>query len=98
MTDRLGVRSQAAVGKVMSAEDAAALIVSGSTIRMSGFTGAGYPKAVPGGAGERIAEMHARGGHFTVDVWTGASTAPELDGRWRRPTGSICGCRTSPTR
>jgi succinyl-CoA:acetate CoA-transferase len=66
--------------KVMSAEDAAALITSGSTIGMSGFTGAGYPKAVPGALAQRITEMHARGGHFTVDVWTGASTAPELDG------------------
>ena len=33
--------------KVMSAEAAAALIPNGSVVGMSGFTGAGYPKAVP---------------------------------------------------
>jgi succinyl-CoA:acetate CoA-transferase len=33
--------------KVMSAERAASLITSGSTVGMSGFTGSGYPKAVP---------------------------------------------------
>jgi succinyl-CoA:acetate CoA-transferase len=74
------VHSRTFADKVMSAEDAAALITSGSTIGMSGFTGAGYPKAVPSALAQRITELHARGGHFTVDVWTGASTAPELDG------------------
>ena len=33
--------------KVMSAEAAAALIPNGAVVGMSGFTGAGYPKAVP---------------------------------------------------
>ena len=33
--------------KVMSAADAARLIPNGAVIGMSGFTGAGYPKAVP---------------------------------------------------
>ena len=33
--------------RVMSAEEAAALIQSGTRIGMSGFTGSGYPKAVP---------------------------------------------------
>ena len=33
--------------KVMSAESAASLITSGSTVGMSGFTGSGYPKAAP---------------------------------------------------
>jgi len=32
--------------KIMSAHDAAALIESGATVGMSGFTGSGYPKAV----------------------------------------------------
>jgi len=34
-------------GKIMSADEAAALIVSGDNVGMSGFTGSGYPKAVP---------------------------------------------------
>ena len=33
--------------KIMSAETAASLIQSGDQIGMSGFTGSGYPKAVP---------------------------------------------------
>ncbi|MDO4768920.1 MAG: propionyl-CoA--succinate CoA transferase, partial [Brachymonas sp.] len=33
--------------KIMSAEAAAALIMPGDVIGMSGFTGSGYPKAVP---------------------------------------------------
>jgi len=47
---------------------------------MSGFTGAGYPKAVPGALARRIEAAHRAGEPFQVDVWTGASTAPELDG------------------
>jgi succinyl-CoA:acetate CoA-transferase len=66
--------------KVMSAESAALLITSGSTVGMSGFTGAGYPKALPVALAARIAAEHAAGHQFRVRVWTGASTGPELDG------------------
>ena len=66
--------------KVMSADDAAALIHNGDNIGFSGFTGAGYPKAVPGALATRIKAAHARGDEFRVGVYTGASTAPELDG------------------
>lgn len=49
---------------------------------MSGFTGAGYPKAVPGALAERIRVHNAAGGQpFRINVLTGASTAPELDGK-----------------
>jgi succinyl-CoA:acetate CoA-transferase len=74
------IRSRAFAAKVMSADEAAGLIPAGATIGMSGFTGAGYPKAVPGALARRIAEASTRGERFTVSVWTGASTAPELDG------------------
>ena len=47
---------------------------------MSGFTGAGYPKEAPLALADRMNEAHARGEIFRVAVWTGASTAPELDG------------------
>jgi succinyl-CoA:acetate CoA-transferase len=70
----------AALRKVMSADEAAALISPGAHIGMSGFTGAGYPKAVPAALVSRIADARAEGDPFTVGVWTGASTAPELDG------------------
>src|SRR5664280_876184 len=66
--------------KVMSADDAAALIHNGDNIGFSGFTGAGYPKVVPGALATRIKAAHARGDEFRIGVYTGASTAPELDG------------------
>ncbi len=78
MADR--IQSLDLAGKVMTADEAAALIVNGSTIGMSGFTGSGYPKEVPQALARRIGEAHGRGEPFTVSVWTGASTGPDLDG------------------
>jgi succinyl-CoA:acetate CoA-transferase len=66
--------------KVVPAHAAAALIQPGWTVGMSGFTGAGYPKQVPLALAERISEANAAGARFRINVWTGASTAPELDG------------------
>jgi succinyl-CoA:acetate CoA-transferase len=71
-------------GLVMSGEEAAALIEPGSQIGMSGFTGSGYPKAVPMALARRVAEAHLRGEKFKVNVFTGASTGPELDGMLAR--------------
>ena len=73
--------------KVMSAEAAAAFIASGSTVGMSGFTGSGYPKAVPLALAARIEAEHAAGNPFRVRVWTGASTGPELDGALAKADG-----------
>ena len=66
--------------RVMSADEAAALIPAGANVGMSGFTGAGYPKAVPLALARRIEALHAQGKPFKIGLWTGASTAPELDG------------------
>jgi succinyl-CoA:acetate CoA-transferase len=66
--------------RIMSATQAAALIRSGNQVGMSGFTGSGYPKAVPIELARRIAEANLRGQKFQVSVFTGASTGPELDG------------------
>ena len=73
--------------KVMSAAEAAALIEPGSNIGMSGFTGAGYPKALPEALAARIEAEHAAGHPFRVSVWTGASTAAELDGALAKVNG-----------
>ena len=70
--------------RVMSAQDAAALDAPNSRIGMSGFTAAGYPKAVPVALAARIEAAHARGERFAVQVWSGASTGPELDGALAR--------------
>ena len=66
--------------KCMSAEEAARLIPDGANVGMSGFTGAGHPKAVPGALAAHILAAHQAGKRFQIGVWTGASTAPELDG------------------
>src|SRR3712207_2379264 len=66
--------------RVVSAEEAAAHIRHGDTVGMSGFTGAGYPKQVPQALAGRITAAHDAGEPFRVNIWTGASTAPELDG------------------
>jgi succinyl-CoA:acetate CoA-transferase len=66
--------------KIMSAQQAAQLIPPGATVGMSGFTGSGHPKVVPGALEQRIAAFHQAGREFKINLWTGASTAPELDG------------------
>jgi len=76
--DRIASRSLR--DRVMSAEEAAALIPRAVNVGMSGFTGAGYPKAVPLALAKRILDSNLRGEKFRISVWTGASTAPELDG------------------
>ena len=66
--------------KVTSADQAAGFIDDRMTVGMSGFTGSGYPKAVPLALARRIAGERAAGRDLRVKVWTGASTGPELDG------------------
>jgi len=73
--------------KLMSPDDAASLIRHGDTIGMSGFTVSGYPKAVPQALAAHISQSHAAGREFRVNVWTGASTGPELDGALAQADG-----------
>ncbi len=87
MTDVSRIRHRGALAKVMTAEEAATLITPGDRVGMSGFTGAGHPKAVPGALVGRMASAAENGDHFAVGVWTGASTAPELDGALARVDG-----------
>ncbi len=85
MSNRIAHAGLAAKGR--SAQEAAALISDGMTVGMSGFTGSGYPKAVPLALAERITAAHAAGEHFQVRIWTGASTGPELDGALAQADG-----------
>ncbi len=73
--------------KLMSAEQAAALIQPGWNVGMSGFTGAGYPKAVPLALARHMEASRAAGKPFRIGLWTGASTAPELDGALAKVDG-----------
>ncbi|MCT1695625.1 acetyl-CoA hydrolase/transferase family protein [Corynebacterium sanguinis] len=78
MTERIanaGLRD-----KVMSAEEAVQFVNHGDKVGMSGFTGAGYPKALPGAIAQKAKEAHDKGQGYAIDLFTGASTAPECDG------------------
>ncbi|MDF2564254.1 MAG: succinate CoA transferase [Massilibacillus sp.] len=69
------VRNKQLHAKIVSAEEAAAFIKPNMNIGTSGFTPAGYPKAVPLALAARM-----KNEPFTVNLWTGASVGKELDG------------------
>ena len=74
------IRHAALRSKIMTANEAAEFVHDGMLVGMSGFTGAGYPKALPTAIAERAQAIHAEGKPFQISVITGASTAPECDG------------------
>jgi succinyl-CoA:acetate CoA-transferase len=86
-TNSSRVLNSALAAKIMSVEEATNFIKPGDQIGVSGFTGSGYPKAVPVELAHRISAAHARGEKFDVSVFTGASTGPELDGELARSGG-----------
>ena len=69
---RLGLKQL--TDKIVSAEEAAALISNGDIVSMSGFNRTGDAKVVPLALAER-----AKKGNFKIDVYTGASLGPEVD-------------------
>lgn len=81
------VQNSTLAAKRRSAEEAAALIRPGMTLGLSGFTGSGSPKAVPQALATQIEAAHARGEDFKLRVFTGASTAPDLDGALAKAGG-----------
>ncbi len=68
------VRNRGLQAKIVTAEEAAAFIRPGMNVATSGFTASAYPKAVPIALAERMKKEP-----FTINLWTGASTGPELD-------------------
>ncbi|MDK4707044.1 acetyl-CoA hydrolase/transferase family protein [Kingella negevensis] len=66
--------------KIMTAEQAVEFVKDGMLVGVSGFTGAGYPKALPTAIAEHAKTEHAQGKPFAIKLITGASTAPECDG------------------
>lgn len=62
--------------RIMSADEAAAMIKSGMTVGTSGFTPTGYPKAVPEALARRVQDDR----HFRINLFTGASVGKALDG------------------
>ncbi|MCI8336443.1 MAG: acetyl-CoA hydrolase/transferase family protein [Peptococcaceae bacterium] len=62
--------------KIISAEDAAAMIEHGNILGVSGFSPSGYPKAIPLALAEKIKQSPTP---LQVDILAGASTGDELD-------------------
>ena len=65
---------------IMSAEKAASYIKPGMVLGVSGFTIAGYPKAVAG----VLAERARKGEKLDLTVYSGASLGEEFDGELAR--------------
>ena len=75
--------------KVITADQAAALIHNGDMVGFSGFTPAGAPSVVPDAIARRAEELHAKGEEFKIGVYTGASTGDMLDGSLARSKAVI---------
>ena len=71
------IRNSQLQKKIMDAEEAAELIKNGMTIATSGFTPAGYPKAVPLALAKRVKKSKEK---LQISLLTGASVGEELDG------------------
>lgn len=74
------INNHEAEAKTTSATDAAKLIKDGMTVGTSGFTMAGYPKAVPMALARRV----KNGDPLRITLITGASVGDELDGELAR--------------
>ena len=70
------LRCEKLKSKIMSAKEAAMLIENNMVVGTSGFTPAGYPKAVP----TELAKRAKNGEEIGITLITGASVGPELDG------------------
>jgi succinyl-CoA:acetate CoA-transferase len=70
------VRCKKLINKIMSADEAAMYIKDNSIVGTSGFTPSGYPKALPAALARRV----ENGENIQIDLITGASVGPELDG------------------
>jgi succinyl-CoA:acetate CoA-transferase len=79
MADNSRIANKFLQGKVMTAEEVAMMIPNNAVVGMSGFTGAGYPKAVPVALSKRAIDERLRGKPYRLRVLTGASTGPEQD-------------------
>lgn len=75
------IRNEELLKKVVSPEEAAALIKDDMNIATSGFTPSGYPKAVPLALAKRV---ETSGEKLKINLLTGASVGDELDGALSR--------------
>lgn len=73
------IRSEELRNKVITADQAALFFLDGMNVGTSGFTPAGYPKAVPIALAKRAKEEKIK-----LNLMTGASVGDELDGELSR--------------
>lgn len=71
--DRL--RNPSLFEKVMTADQAAAMIHDGMNVGVSGFTPSGYPKVVT----QALARAVNQGKKCQINIWSGASVGPEIE-------------------
>ena len=83
--------------KLMSAEAAAALIPNGAILGASGFTGAGYPKAVPIALAKRAVDERLKGKPFKVTCSPAPPRAPSSTGDGPHGGDQRSGSRTTAT-
>lgn len=70
------LRDERAFSLVRTAKEAAGMIKDGMVVGVSGFTPSGYPKDVP----LALAERAKQGEKIQIELYTGASVGPEIDG------------------
>jgi acetyl-CoA hydrolase len=75
------VRRKSLLSKVCKAEDTIPLFKSGMNLAWSGFTPAGYPKAVPIALAEHV-EANNLQGKLKFNLFIGASVGAETEDRW----------------
>jgi len=75
------VRCKSLLSKVMKAEETVQFFKNGMNLGWSGFTPAGYPKAVPIALAEHVEKNNLQG-KLKFNLFIGASVGAETENRW----------------
>lgn len=75
MLDSDRLRNPLLFDKIVSAEQAAELILDGMNVGVSGFTPSGYPKKTT----IALAKAIKKGKKCRINIWSGASVGPEIE-------------------
>jgi len=75
------VRRKSLLSKTMKAEDCIQFFENGQNLLWSGFTPAGYPKAVPIALADHV-EANSLQGKLRFNLFIGASVGAETENRW----------------
>ncbi len=75
MLDKTRLRNPKLFDKIVTPEEAAAMIKDGMNVGTSGFTPSGYPKETT----KALARQVKAGKKCRINLWTGASVGPEIE-------------------